>query len=135
MEYHLDYGPGSPIPRQSVSLELNEKVFRSELAPCRTFLLRAEADAMLAAGVGRRVTPDNLLVIDRGGPLHNALRFEDEFARHKAVDVVGDLALVGEQMVGHIVAYRSGHRLNAELGRRVQHQAAADRLEVKQRVA
>jgi UDP-3-O-acyl N-acetylglucosamine deacetylase len=117
VEYHLDYGPRSPIGRQSIAVELNEEVFRTELAPCRTFLLRCEADALLATGVGGRVTPDNLLVIDQEGPLRNALRFEDECARHKAVDLLGDLALVGQRIVAHVVAYRSGHRLNAALGK------------------
>jgi UDP-3-O-acyl N-acetylglucosamine deacetylase len=115
VEYHLDYGPYSPIGRQSITVEVNEDIFRSELAPCRTFLLKSEADAMLASGVGRRVTPDNLLVFDREGPLAPPLRFEDECARHKAVDVLGDLALIGCRVVGHLVAWRSGHRLNAAL--------------------
>jgi UDP-3-O-acyl N-acetylglucosamine deacetylase len=118
-EYHLDYGPQSPIGRQSIALEVNEDIFRSELAPCRTFLLQREADAMLATGVGLRVTTDNLLVFGDEGPLEGALRFEDECARHKTVDLLGDLALLGRRLVGHIVACRSGHRHNAALAQKL----------------
>jgi UDP-3-O-acyl N-acetylglucosamine deacetylase len=135
LEYHLDYGSSGPIGRQSISIEATEEVFRTELAPCRTFLLREEADAMRAAGIGRRVTPENLLVLDRDGPVDNTLRFADECARHKTVDMIGDLALVGRPILGHIVACRSGHRLNAELGRALLQQRAAVLAEVRERVA
>jgi UDP-3-O-acyl-N-acetylglucosamine deacetylase len=124
VEYHLDYGSESPIGRQSIAVEVNEDIFRTELAPCRTFLLKSEADAMLAAGVGARVTPENLLVFDEQGPIDGALRFEDECARHKAVDLIGDLALVGRPIVGHIVACKSGHRHNAALARTLLHYAS-----------
>jgi UDP-3-O-acyl N-acetylglucosamine deacetylase len=135
IEYHLDYGPAGPIGPQSISVEATEEVFRTELAPCRTFLLREEADAMRAAGIGRRVTPENLLVLDQDGPVDNTLRFPDECARHKAVDVMGDLALIGRPILGHIVACRSGHRLNAALGRALLQQRAAVLAEVQERVA
>lgn len=115
VEYHLDYGTDSPIGRQSIAVRVDDDVFRSELAPCRTFILKCEADAMLAAGLGERVTPENLLVFDEEGPLQGALRFADECARHKAVDMLGDLALLGRRMVGHLVAWRSGHHQNAAL--------------------
>lgn len=135
LEYHLDYGVESFIGCQSISLEVTEEIFRAELAPCRTFLLRSEADALLASGVGRRVTPENLLVIEPAGLLQNALRFEDECARHKAVDLLGDLALIGMGVVGHVVAYRSGHRLNAALGQALLNQAAAKPDQARLRVA
>lgn len=135
IEYHLDYGRAGPIEPQSISVEATEEIFRTQLAACRTFLLRDEADAMLAAGVGRRVTPENLLVLGPHGPVDNTLRFPDECARHKAVDVIGDLALVGRPIVGHIVACRSGHRLNAALGRALLQQRAAVLAEVQERVA
>jgi UDP-3-O-acyl N-acetylglucosamine deacetylase len=135
VQYHLDYGPHSPIGPQSIALEVTQDVFRAELAPCRTFLLRSEADAMLAAGIGHRVTPENLLVLDVDGPLDNVLRFDDECARHKTVDLLGDLALVGRRIAGHIVAWRSGHRLNASLAQALLHESAANSLEVRHRVA
>ena len=59
----------------------------------------------------------DLLIFDNDGPIENELRFRDECVRHKALDLVGDLALAGCDLVGHVVAHRSGHRLNAELVR------------------
>ena len=89
--------------------------FRSELAPARTFLLQSEAEWLRSRGLGSRVTPRDILVFGDQGPLENELRFEDECVRHKALDLIGDLALAGCDLVGHIIAYRSGHRLNADL--------------------
>ena len=90
---------------------------RRELAPSRTFMLKEEADWLLSRGLGKRATCQNLLVFDQDGPIDNELRFRDECARHKILDLVGDLALSGCDLVGHVVAHRSGHRLNAELVR------------------
>lgn len=115
LEYHLDYGPGNPIGRQSFRIVLSPESFRQEIAPARTFLLRQEAEALLAQGIGLRSRPEDLLVFDQNGPIHNHLRFPEECARHKLLDLIGDLALAGCRVVGEFVAYRSGHRLNAEL--------------------
>jgi len=67
--------------------------------------------------LGRLLTPGDLLVFNDTGPVGNELRFRDECVRHKALDLVGDLALAGCDIEGRIVAFRSGHRLNAELVR------------------
>lgn len=116
LECRLDYGAG-PIGRQSHRLVLTPETFRRDLAPCRTFLLKHEADWLLAQGLGTRVAPGDLLVFDDRGPIENSLRLPDECVRHKVLDMVGDLALAGVTLVGEFVAYRSGHRLNAELVR------------------
>ncbi|HEX6962588.1 MAG TPA: UDP-3-O-acyl-N-acetylglucosamine deacetylase [Lacipirellula sp.] len=118
IEYQLEY-PASVIGRQVARIQLTPERFRSELAPCRTFLLRSEADALMRQGLGARVTPRDLLVFDDHGPVDNRLRFPNECARHKALDVLGDLALAGRRMVGEFVAHRSGHRLHAELTRQL----------------
>jgi UDP-3-O-acyl-N-acetylglucosamine deacetylase len=89
--------------------------FAKELAPARTFLLEDEAAWLKSRGLGTRVTHQELLVFGPEGPLDNSLRFENECVRHKALDLVGDLALAGCDIVGRIIAYKSGHRLNAEL--------------------
>jgi UDP-3-O-acyl-N-acetylglucosamine deacetylase len=89
------------------------------LAPSRTFLLEAEAEAIKALGLGQRATCKDLLIFGPRGPIDNQLRFPDECVRHKMVDMVGDLALAGCDLVGRFTAYRSGHRLNAELVRAV----------------
>ena len=94
--------------------------FAQELADCRTFLLEAEARYLRSLGLGLQTTPADLLVFGPGGPIDNQLRYANEPARHKVLDVVGDLALLGVDLVGHVVACRSGHPLNAELARGLQ---------------
>ncbi len=117
LKFHLDYGPGNAIGRQTLTLPITPDSFRRELAPSRTFMLKAEADWLLAQGLGHRASLQDLLVFDAEGPIENELRFRDECVRHKALDLVGDLSLAGCDMAAHIIAYRSGHRLNAELVR------------------
>ena len=117
LAYHLDYGANAPIPRQSFALDLSPASFRAELAPSRTFLLAAEADALRAAGIGRRTSETDLLVFGPHGPIHNVLRYPDECVRHKILDIVGDLALAGRDLIGQVEGHRSGHQLNATLVR------------------
>lgn len=119
LRYELDYGPQSPIVRQTHEAWLSPDVFRRELAPCRTFVLREEAEWLLRQGFGTRARPRDLLVFGPHGPIENSLRFPNECARHKVLDMVGDLALAQAQWIGEFRAYRSGHRLNAELVRRL----------------
>ncbi len=132
IEYHLDYGEGNPIGRQSIDLEVTPDSFRSELAPARTFMFKHEAQWLVSQGLGTRVTSRDLLVFDEEGPIENSLRFDDECVRHKVLDVVGDLALAGCDLLGRIVAYRSGHRLNAELVRAIQEQAARNQTQFEE---
>jgi UDP-3-O-[3-hydroxymyristoyl] N-acetylglucosamine deacetylase / 3-hydroxyacyl-[acyl-carrier-protein] dehydratase len=115
--YHLDYGPGTPIGTQSLTLAINPESFAQELAGSRTFLLEAEARALRQAGVGRRASESDLLIFGQVGVIGNALRWPDECVRHKMLDMVGDLALLERDIVGHVVAHRSGHQLNAALVR------------------
>lgn len=115
VKYKLDYGPDNVIGRQTIELRVTPDSFRSELALARTFLLQSEAEWLRSRGLGSRVTPRDILVFGDQGPVDNELRFEDECVRHKALDLIGDLALAGCDLVGHIIAYRSGHRLNADL--------------------
>jgi UDP-3-O-[3-hydroxymyristoyl] N-acetylglucosamine deacetylase/3-hydroxyacyl-[acyl-carrier-protein] dehydratase len=125
LSYHLEYV--HPIGNQSRCLSLNPVSFRDEIAPSRTFLLAAEAQAMRQAGLGKRLSESDLLIIGPDGPIRNTLRFPDECVRHKILDMVGDLALAGVDLVGHVIAHRSGHRLNAELVRALLEHAQADR--------
>ena len=115
LSYFLDYGPYSPLGRQVHTQELLPSAFVRELAPCRTFVLESEAAELRQAGLGRHLTERDLLVFGRQGPIGNTLRFANEPARHKVLDMVGDLSLVGVDLCGHLVAYRSGHPLNVEL--------------------
>ncbi len=107
--------PASPIGRQTFELCLSPHSFCTELAAARTFILQQEAEWLRQQGLGERVTCTDLLVFDEQGPVDNTLRFADECVRHKTLDLVGDLALAGCDIQGRITAFRSGHRLNAEL--------------------
>ena len=115
IDFELDYPHDDVIGKQSISMEITPESFRKEIAPCRTFVLQREATAMIRQGLGKRVTHRDLLVFDDDGPVENVLRFANECARHKTLDVIGDLALTGCEIVGHIVAHRSSHQLNAKL--------------------
>jgi UDP-3-O-[3-hydroxymyristoyl] N-acetylglucosamine deacetylase len=122
IKYRLDYGSNGPIGRQTIEIKLTPRVFREELASARTFILEEEAEWLKQRGLGSRVTNKDLLVFNAEGPIDNELRMENECVRHKALDLVGDLALAGCELVGHFIAYKSGHRLNAELVKILLHE-------------
>lgn len=117
VSYDLDYGPNSPIRAQKFALPIAPETFRRDLASSRTFLLLEEARALRAAGIGARTSETDLLIFDADGPIRNSTRFDDECARHKVLDIVGDLALLPIDIVGDVSARRSGHEQNAELAR------------------
>jgi len=126
ISYTLDYGLNSPIDRQRYTLAITAENFINNLAGCRTFLLESEATGLRSQGLGARTTAADLLVFGRRGPIDNGLRYANEPARHKILDLVGDLSLFGHDLRGHVVAYRSGHPLNIELVRRLSNELAAD---------
>lgn len=128
--FELDYRAHPAIGRQTIRLNVHPDTFRTELAPCRTFLEEETARAMIAQGMGLRVTTQNLLIFGPNGPIENKLRFDNECVRHKVLDVVGDLALTGCEVQADVVAYRSGHRLHAELARQLMAQAGITRDEL-----
>jgi len=111
--YELDYGDG-PIGRQLVTFDFNNDNYKKQIAPSRTFSTQAEAEQALAAGMFKHLTADEALVIGTDGkPLgKNQFRFTDEPVRHKMLDLIGDLYLLGAPIQGRIVAYKSGHALN-----------------------
>jgi len=117
--FDLDYGGHTGIDRQIFSCRLTPGNFEKNLAPARTFLLEAEARQFQARGMGTHVGPRDLLVINSDGPIKNSFRFPDECVRHKIVDLIGDLALIGRHIKGRIVAYKSGHSLNQQLVRKL----------------
>ncbi|MDA1048973.1 MAG: UDP-3-O-acyl-N-acetylglucosamine deacetylase [Planctomycetota bacterium] len=117
VKYRLDYGSENAIGRQTIELAVTPETFCRELAGARTFLLESEAEWLRSRGLGTRVTVQDLVVFGDEGPIGNELRFEDECVRHKTLDLVGDFALAGCEIVGQVIAHRSGHRLNAELVR------------------
>ena len=115
--YDLDYGSGTPIERQSYRTAITPETFEANIAPARTFVLEHEAAKLREAGLGLHLTYEDLLVIGDNGPIENSYRFPDECVRHKILDLVGDLFLLGRPLVGRIFARRSGHALNHELVR------------------
>ena len=117
--YMLNYGPGAPIDRQMHTETITPETFTHSLAACRTFLLDSEAEELRRQGLGSRTTAADLLVFGKQGVIGNSLRFADEPARHKILDLIGDLSLFGFDLRGHVVAYRSGHPLNVELVRKM----------------
>jgi UDP-3-O-acyl N-acetylglucosamine deacetylase len=127
LDYRLDYEEHPAIGAQSGRYRLSIARFVADLAPARTFILQHEAEWLREQGLALRATPRDLLVFAAGGPIDNPLRFADECVRHKMLDVLGDFALAGCDLVGKFTAYRSGHRLNAELIARLLEMAAVDR--------
>ncbi len=127
VSYILDYGHDSPIDWQMHTEAVTPETFACRLASCRTFLLEAEAHELRRQGLGSRTTPSDLLVFGPHGPIDNTLRYANEPARHKVLDLVGDLALLGHDLRGHLVAYRSGHPLNIELVRVLRSRLADSR--------
>lgn len=112
LEYELDYGSHSPIPAQSARFVITPYTFVSEIAFCRTFILDQEIEMLKARGYGRNTTTRHLLVFGESGLLDNTLRADNECARHKLLDCLGDFALLGRPLVGHIIARKTGHEHN-----------------------
>ena len=114
VEYTLEH-VHPHIGTQRVALDVTPQAYREQFAAARTFVTADEAARLLEAGLGRHVTRAELLVFGDKGLEENTLRWADECARHKALDLVGDLALAGRPVHAVVRACRSGHRLNARL--------------------
>lgn len=103
------------IGRQQFAFEVNRSNFQDLVAPARTFGFRREFSALLKAGLARGGSMDNAVVVDDHGVANpEGLRFADEFVRHKALDALGDLFLLGAPIIGLYKAHRPGHGLNAK---------------------
>jgi len=124
------------LRHQQKTMDMDEQVFVDEIAPARTFGFLKEVEMLRQKGLALGGSLENAIVLGETGVL-NPLRFEDEFVRHKILDVIGDLALVGHPILGHLVVHRGGHALHtafaAELLRQrdawrfVEEPVAADR--------
>jgi UDP-3-O-[3-hydroxymyristoyl] N-acetylglucosamine deacetylase/3-hydroxyacyl-[acyl-carrier-protein] dehydratase len=120
ISYTLSY-PTVNIPPQFFAAQLTPELFERELAPSRTFCLAQEVDALRKMGLGCGATYENTVVVDTDGRvIQNRLRYPDEFVRHKVLDLIGDLYLMGGPILGHVVAIRSGHALNLRLVQRLR---------------
>jgi UDP-3-O-[3-hydroxymyristoyl] N-acetylglucosamine deacetylase len=107
------------LRHQSRTIRMTEDAFVDEIAPARTFGFLKEVEMMRQQGLALGGSLENAIVIGDTGVLNNALRFEDEFVRHKILDVIGDMALVGYPLIGHLVAHRGGHALHTEFAAKV----------------
>ncbi len=122
-DFRISYTLSYKIPglgTQFYNLNLNEKTFKDEIAPARTFCSEEEALELLKRGFGKGANYENTLVIGINGPIKNKLRFQNEPVRHKILDLIGDLYLVGMPIRGHVIAVKSGHRLNMELAKKLK---------------
>ncbi len=110
----VDYHHPAAGP-QEVELTVNGESFSRELAPARTFTFMKELLALQKMGLIRGGSLANAIVMDDQCILNGPLRFADEFGRHKALDLIGDLALIGRPLLGRIVAHKAGHALHTQL--------------------
>jgi UDP-3-O-acyl N-acetylglucosamine deacetylase len=121
LTYRLEYPPGAPIQPQEASLfvPLGERVsgYIDDVAPARTFCLAQEAEMMRKAGMFSHLGPRDMMVIGPNGPIENTYRFSNEPARHKLLDLLGDLALCGRPVIGRVIATRTGHAHNHAMAR------------------
>jgi len=124
--FDLDYGEfNDRIKRQTQSFVLSNGDYRAEICPARTFSLVEEAKALWERGMCRHLSPEDVLVIGDDGPIDNTYRFDNEPVRHKIVDLLGDLYLVGCEVIARFVAYKSGHALNHRMGLKILEQIEA----------
>jgi UDP-3-O-[3-hydroxymyristoyl] N-acetylglucosamine deacetylase / 3-hydroxyacyl-[acyl-carrier-protein] dehydratase len=107
---------------QFCSLAVNEKTFERDIAPCRTFVMESETKELKEKGLGKGANYQNTLVVGNNGVIDNTLRFPDEFVRHKILDCIGDLFLLGFPICGHVYATKSGHALNRQLLKKIAQQ-------------
>jgi UDP-3-O-[3-hydroxymyristoyl] N-acetylglucosamine deacetylase len=113
VSYKIDFP--APIGRQGYIVDLATGAYEREIAPARTFGWREDEKMLRDMGLIRGATEESVIVLSRQGVLNGNLRFPDEFARHKVLDLIGDLALAGHHILGHVVAERAGHAMHTAL--------------------
>ncbi|MBI4475802.1 MAG: UDP-3-O-acyl-N-acetylglucosamine deacetylase [Acidobacteria bacterium] len=116
------------LRHQSRTIPVTEESFIEEIAPARTFGFLKEVETMRQNGLALGGSLENAVVLGETGVLNNPLRFEDEFVRHKILDAIGDLALVGHPVIGHLVAHRAGHALHTAFAARILEETDAWRM-------
>jgi UDP-3-O-[3-hydroxymyristoyl] N-acetylglucosamine deacetylase len=120
--YSVSYSINFPHPligKETFQVQLNDGNYLQEIAAARTFGARQDEQAMRNMGLIRGASCDNCIVLTQDGIENGPLRFPDEFVRHKVLDLVGDLALLGKQILGKVVADRAGHAMHTALVSRI----------------
>ena len=114
ISYTLNY-PGHMLAQGTFEFDFSSGAYVSEIAPARTFAIRPEAEKMLAAGFGKGANTQNTVIVDGDKAVETQLRFANEPVRHKILDLIGDLYVIGRPIRGHVIARFSGHRTNRML--------------------
>lgn len=117
--YTLDYNQPM-LSKMVFDAEITQTSFIKDIASARTFCTKKEADALLSAGYGKGADTHNTLVMDIDGPIDNQLMWDDECARHKVLDLIGDMSVLGLDIKAHLIAIRSGHELNHQLAKMIE---------------
>jgi UDP-3-O-[3-hydroxymyristoyl] N-acetylglucosamine deacetylase len=112
LKYKIDFNH-PVIGKQSFAFDYHHDSFLKKIAPARTFGFMKDVEKLRAAGLARGGSVENCVVLDDRAVVNGALRFRDEFVRHKILDLLGDLALIGRPIVGEISANRAGHALHS----------------------
>jgi UDP-3-O-[3-hydroxymyristoyl] N-acetylglucosamine deacetylase len=113
IRYTIDFP--APIGRQSTSIDLAAETYGDFISPARTFGYKADEKRLRDMGLIRGASEANAIVLGPRGPENGPLRFNDEYVRHKVLDLIGDLALAGRRIEGHVVAERAGHAMHTAL--------------------
>jgi len=103
------------VREQEVDMVVNAESFRKVLSRARTFCFESDIEPLRAMGLIRGGSLDNAIVLTKDGMMNGPLRYDDEFGRHKALDLIGDLALVGLPLLGRVEARKAGHALHTQL--------------------
>ena len=117
------------IHQQTLTLPVNEATFEDQIAPARTFGFMRDVEALRVRGLALGGSVDNAVVLGESKALNNDLRFVNEFVRHKMLDVLGDLSLCGFFIKGHVMVYKGGHRLHAEMAKLLKTSLAVNEIE------
>ena len=113
VDYTIDFP--APIGRQEASVDLAGETYGAEIAGARTFGYKADERKLRDMGLIRGASAENAIILSETGPENGPLRFPDEYVRHKVLDLIGDLALAGRRLEGHVVAERAGHAMHTAL--------------------
>ncbi len=120
--FEVSYTISFPHPwlkKQQKTIRITRESFVKQLSPARTFGFLNEIEQMRANNLALGGSLENAIVLTEHGILNEHLRFPDEFVRHKIMDLIGDLALLNNRLLGHVVAYKAGHHLHSELVSRI----------------
>ncbi len=123
IQYLIDFP--APIGQQQTSIDLAAETYGIFIAPARTFGYKSDEKKLRDMGLIRGASPENAIVLTPKGPENGPLRYSDEYVRHKVLDLIGDLALAGRRIEGHVVAERAGHAMHTALVARLMKDRSA----------